>query len=128
MPAEIDAKVTELAKAALAKPDSWVTVIVLALWSWWLSYQLAALTKKLRAQAQEALEKRLAAEEEARRVSVAQLQGFVEVAAAKAEAARKEYVAVDASITDTLVAADVVKSRISKLKNWKDLDALAQGN
>lgn len=127
MSANIDDKVTDLAKTALAKPDSWVTVVVLMLWCWWMSYQLQVLTQKLLAEKMAALEKKLSADEAAQKAAVAQIQADVDRTAAEAAAAAQVLRLVEQRIDGDLLEAEAAKLRVSKLKKWEELDALAQG-
>lgn len=123
----LDDKVTELAAAAVKKPDSWTTVIVLALWCWWISYQLTVATKKLQEEKLAASKAALDAMDAANVAKVKALQLDIDAAATEAAQAVHQYQMVIQRIDGKLADAENAKQRVTKLKNWEDLDALAQG-
>lgn len=127
MASPLDDKVTELAAGAVKNPDSWVTVIVLALWAWWMSYQLTVMTKKLQEEKLAASKAQLDALEEANRLKVTGLQKLVDEAAEKALVAEQAFQLVARNIDAKLAEAEASKARVAKLRSWEELDALAQG-
>lgn len=127
MTSPLDDKVTDLAQTALEKKDSWVTVVVLALWCWWMSYQLTVMTKKLQEEKLAASKAQLDALEEAHRLKVTGLQKLVDEAAEKAQVAEQAFQLVERNIDAKLAEAEAAKARVAKLKNWEDLDNLAKG-
>lgn len=123
----IDNKVTELAKDALKKNEGWLAVVMLLLWGWWLSWQLARVTGELQKLKLEASQKHLDALELEQRTLVAGIQANIEAASARTQVAAKELREVAQRVADERVAAGVVKERIARMTTWEELDALAQG-
>jgi len=123
----IDNKVTELAKDALKKNEGWLAVVMLLLWGWWLSWQLARVTGELQKLKLEASQKHLDALELEQRTLVAGIQANIEAASAATQVAAKELREVAQRVADERAAASVVKERIARMTTWEELDALAQG-
>jgi len=123
----IDNKVTELAKDALKKNEGWLAVVMLLLWGWWLSWQLARVTGELQKLKLEASQKHLDALELEQRTLVAGIQANIEAASAATQVAAKELREVAQRVAGERAAASVVKERIARMTTWEELDALAQG-
>lgn len=123
----IDTKVTALAQDALKKNEGWLAVVMLLLWSWWLSWQLARATGELQKLKLEASQKHLDALELEQRTLVAGIQANIEAASARTQVAAKELLDVAQRVADERAAASVVKARIARMTTWEELDALAQG-
>lgn len=123
---DVNKQVTDLAKRTLEKGDGWVTLVVLALWGFWLAWKLAATTRALEAERLAASKARWDAVEKANEKALGEL-GDIERAREEIDQAEHAFALVARNIDAKLAEAEEAKARVAKLKNWEELDALAQG-
>ena len=124
---EINDQVTDLAKKALDRGNGWVTLVVLALWGFWLAWKLSANTKALEQERLAASKAKLDALEAANAAKVAGVQAVIEKTTQELEHAEHAYALVERNVAAKLAEAEEAKARVAKLTKWEELDALAQG-
>jgi len=127
--ADVNDKITELAKQALAQSQGagWIATAVMLLWNWYLAWRLEQETAKLQGYLLDASKARIDALHAEQVAAIKKIQDEIDKSHDNVIKTESDYQSTKQLVVLKLGEVAQAKARLDSLNHWEDLDALAQG-